>query len=85
MKFVAKAQDSKWKLEGRDGFDPDAENYSLDGEYDTREEAEIGALKRLKELERSQPGVESGGQHEDGIQDHVYLVSPDGGRIRFYD
>jgi len=33
----------------------------------------------LAELERLQPSEQSGGQRSGGIQDHVYVVRPDGG------
>ena len=78
---LLKPKAKKWKLEGYDTLE--SEYYPLEGEYDTREEAEIAAIKRLKYLEELQPSESSGGQTEEGIQDRVYLVSPNGERIRF--
>ena len=61
------------------GFDTFAgEYYDLAGEYETREEAEKAAAKRLEKLEETQPESSSGGQSWSGIQDRVYLVNPDG-------
>ncbi len=71
---------SIWKLEGLDGFDAEAGFYPL-GEYDDRAAAEAAADARLVELEQSQPTKRSGGQS--GIQDRVFVVSPDGVRTRY--
>ena len=38
----------------------------------------MDALKRLADLERTQPAASSGGQAPGGIQDRVYIVHPDG-------
>lgn len=77
------ATSGKWRLEGYDTFEggPDA-YYPLDGEYDTEAAAQLAASKRLAQLEESQPSETSGGQH--GIQDQVYVVSPEGKRTRFF-
>ena len=59
------------------GYDPfSSEYYDLDGEYSTHLEAENAARKQLLELEASQPSDQTGGQ--DGIQDRVYIVHPNG-------
>jgi hypothetical protein len=80
-----------WQLRGKDGFDPDAGYYDLgsipDGRgyalrYVTRELAMIDAYLRLDELEELQPSKDSGGQN--GIQDRVYLVSPEGDMERVW-
>lgn len=74
----------KWRLEGYDTFegDPDA-FYTLSGEYDSEAQAEEAARTRLAHLEETQPSESSGGQEMNGIQDQVYIVSPDGQRRRF--
>lgn len=69
----------KWRLEGYDTFD--SEYYSLEGEYDDEAGAILAAKARLARLEISQPSSTSGGQA--GIQDRVYIVSPDGSRRRY--
>jgi hypothetical protein len=73
---------SKWTLKGYDTFEGgDDAWYSLPGEFDTEPQAVAAAQERLKELEESQPAASSGGQREGGIQDQVYIVSPEG-RLR---
>jgi hypothetical protein len=67
-------------LEGYDTFD--GTTYPLDGAYGSREAAVGAADARLVELERSQPSASSGGQN--GIQDQVFLVAPDGTRTRHH-
>ena len=52
------------------------EAYPLEGEFSTEQDAIAAARARLEELERTQPSESSGGQ--DGIQDRVYVVRPDG-------
>ncbi len=76
--------DKKWTLKGYDTFEggPDA-YYSIEGVYDDQAAAEGAAQHRLEELEKIQPSDESGGQEVDGIQDHVYVVRPDGTKYRF--
>ena len=73
-------QSGTWKLQGRDTFAHD--DYDLDGEFDSEDEAIAAAKVRLDNLERSQPTASSGGQHGIGIQDHVYVIRPDGTRFR---
>lgn len=74
-----KTEEGKWKLEGYDTFSD--EPYALSGEYGSQEEAEAAAEKRLEELEETQPSESSGGQ--DGIQDGVYVIKPDGSKYLF--
>jgi hypothetical protein len=74
-----------WKLEGYDTFsnEPYAlgrPGSGLEPSYPSRDAALAGAHQRLADLERSQPSASSGGQ--DGIQDRVYLIHPDGHRER---
>ena len=67
-----------WTLEGWDTFA--GHGYPLPGRYGTRERAVRAARRQLAELEKSQPTETSGGQ--DGIQDQVFVVAPDGRRER---
>lgn len=71
----------KWRLEGWDVFD--GGNYSIQGEYDTEEQAMEAANLRLLELEEDQPTETSGGQSDRGVQDRVYIVRPDGSKYRW--
>jgi DNA-directed RNA polymerase subunit RPC12/RpoP len=66
--------DNKWKLKGYDTFEE--KYYNLPGEHNNKEEAEKAAQSYLQELESTQPSATSGGQS--GIQDQVYIVSPEG-------
>ena len=70
-----------WKIEGWDTFD--SHSYPLDGEFPDENEAYEAARARLMELEDSQPTESSGGQHPSGIQDHVFVVKPDGSKYRY--
>ena len=67
----------KYLLQGKDGFDPDADYYPI-SEHESLREAQKAAHQRLAELQHEQPGI--GGQA--GIQDRVYIVHPDGHRER---
>ncbi len=67
-----------WKLRGHDTFAN--EDYPLEGEFDTEHDAIMAARLRLRDLEITQPSETSGGQA--GIQDHVYVIRPDGTRFR---
>jgi hypothetical protein len=69
----------RWRLRGHDTFA--GENYPLPGGFRTEKAAQNAARRRLAELERSQPSATSGGQ--DGIQDQVYVVRPDGTSYRY--
>jgi hypothetical protein len=66
-----------YKVEGKDGFDPEAGYYPL-SEHMEFGDALTVARGRLAELNASQP--DAGGQS--GIQDRVYIVHPDGYRQR---
>ena len=69
----------RWRLAGYDTFS--GEDYALDGEYPTEQAARAAAKVRLAELEVSQPTASSAAQ--DGIQDRVYIVAPDGSTYRY--
>jgi hypothetical protein len=69
----------RWGLQGYDTFA--GEWYPLPGRFRTEEAARRAAHRRLQELERTQPSDVSGGQ--EGIQDQVYLRSPDGSVYRY--
>lgn len=66
-----------YKVEGKDGFDPEADFCPL-SEHTDYPAALQAARDRLGELNKSQPGA--GGQG--GIQDRVYVLHPDGRRER---
>ncbi len=68
-----------WKIEGKDGFDLDADYYPL-SEHASYPLALIAAHERLTELDTTQP--DAGGQA--GIQDRVYIVHPSGLRERIF-
>ena len=68
----------EWTLEGWDTFA--GHSYPLPGRYRTQQSAIRAARRELAGLEKSQPSEISGGQ--DGIQDQVYVVAPDGTRER---
>lgn len=70
-----------WLIEGYDTFD--GQPYPLQGAYDCRLNAERAADARLRELEKSQPTSNSGGQGELSIQDQVFVVRPDGSKYRY--
>ena len=76
---MASRKKPAWTLEGFDTFS--SEWYPLPGRFHTRGQAGAAARKRLQQLEKSQPSSDSGGQ--EGIQDRVYIVSPDGVKTRF--
>ena len=68
-----------YRLTGYDPFSSDY--YDIGGEFSTLAEAETAARKELDELEVTQPSAQSGGQ--DGIQDRVYIIHPNGQYARF--
>ena len=79
---------NKWRIQGYDTFESmwDKESnpfYPIEGEWDTEEEAIKAAKGYLNKIEKHQPTSKSGGQSAGGIQDHVYIVKPDGSRYRF--
>jgi len=72
-------QPGAYRVEGKDGFDLDADYYSLaDGL--TYSEAKHVASVRLQYLNETQP--DAGGPA--GIQDRVYVVHPDGRREQVF-
>lgn len=84
----------RWRLEGYDTFEGEpyplgthkrTDGSTIDGmqsSYDSYEDARSDALRRLEDLERSQPSSSSGGQS--GIQDQVRIIHPDGRRERVF-
>ena len=81
-------EQKKWKIEGYDTFESkwDVESdafYPLEGEWNEEKEAKQAAKEFLEKIERQQPSTNSGGQSAFGIQDHVYIVRPDGSRCRY--
>ena len=72
----------KWSIEGYDTFEGGSDAfYPLEGTFNNEVEALGAARYRIAELERSQPSSSSGGQN--GIQDQVFIVRPDGSKYRF--
>lgn len=69
----------RWHLIGHDTFA--GEEYPL-SEHDNEESCFEAARERIRHLEETQPTKSSGGQEEDGIQDRVYVVAPNGTRRR---
>ena len=78
MWFYLRQLRGAWTLEGWDTFA--GHSYPLPGRYRTQQSAIRAAHRELAKLEKSQPSETSGGQ--DGIQDQVYVVAPDGKRER---
>lgn len=79
-----KASNSKkdkkaFKLLGYDTFSSEWYNLSA---FSTELAARKAGLKRLAELEITQPSKNSGGQGAFGIQDQVFIEGPDGQRHR---
>ena len=70
-----------WKIRGYDSFE--GAFYDIEGEYPSEEEARQAARKKLQEIETSQPTEDSGGQEDEGIQDRVFIVRPDGTQYRY--
>jgi hypothetical protein len=68
-----------WRLRGYDSFA--GHWYLIEGIHFSESGALRAAEKQLQKLERSQPSSTSGGQ--DGIQDQVYVVRPDGTQFRY--
>ena len=79
---ASSAVSGKWKLQGYDAFEggPDA-FYPIEGEHDSEDQAREAARACIADLEKTQPSSSSGGQP--GIQDRIYIVSPDGRKKRF--
>ena len=73
-----------WGVEGYDTFESGDAHYTVKEDLGSEAEALIGATEYMQKLERWQPTETSGGQGPYGIQDHVYIVRPDGSRYQFY-
>ena len=78
--WIGNKKAQKWRLEGWDAFA--GHSYPLPGAYSSEQKALRAARAQLSKIERQQPGESSGGQ--DGIQDQVYIISPNGKRTRVY-
>ncbi len=70
----------RWSLQGWDTFA--GESYPILGSYATEARAVVAAKRYLQKLERQQPTAYSGGQ--EGIQDRVYVLGPDGHSYRAF-
>jgi len=70
-----------WALSGYDTFA--GESYPLARPFFSERAVRRAAKRALKRLEQSQPSRHSGGQQPGGIQDHIYVVRPDGSRYRY--
>jgi hypothetical protein len=71
----------KWKLVGYDTFE--GEWYPIK-EFDSKEEVMKAAREYAEGLDRDQPPESSGGQGTYGIQDRIYIATPDGNTYRYY-
>lgn len=71
----------RWQLVGYDTFEGGPDAFYPLSEHDGEEACVEAARERMRVLEVTQPSESSGGQ--DGIQDRVYIVAPDGTRYRF--
>jgi len=58
------------------------ESYDI-AEAPSRDAAEAVARAYLDRLETEQPSAASGGQGDGGIQDRIYILTPDGQRHRY--
>jgi hypothetical protein len=76
----------RWKLLGYDTFSNEWYTYRDDKfkplEFKSFNAAKEAARKKLTELEKSQPSTSSGGQGFFGIQDRVFIETPEGEQIR---
>ncbi len=69
-----------WRIEGFDTFS--SEEYFIPGDYSSEADALAAAKAYLDKLELTQPTSSSGGQN--GIQDRVFVVRPDGSKFRIF-
>lgn len=77
MEFLALLRPGpRWRLQGYDAFS--GEHYPIRGTYGSEASARRAGYRYLRRLEKMQPSESSGGQHPGGIQDQVYLISPEG-------
>lgn len=72
-------RDPVWTLKGHDTFE--GTDYPLPGRFLDEGAAMRAAQKHCREVERSQPSRQSGGQRFGGIQDRIYVVHPSGRAI----
>ena len=70
--------EKRWRLVGWDTFASEAYPVSL---HATEQECRVAAREFLRSLEIQQPSEQSGGQ--DGIQDHVFILGPQGEQYRY--
>jgi len=76
--FTDLFRQGEWHLEGWDTFA--GHSYPLPGHFYSKDQAIRGARRVLAGIRRDQPDDSSGGQ--DGIQDRVYVIGPEGERLR---
>ena len=81
MKWLDHWRGGEWRLEGWDTFG--GHGYQIAGRYRTQAAAVRAAKRELVKLEKQQPTSSSGGQ--DGIQDRVYVIGPEGQSERVRD
>jgi hypothetical protein len=75
---MSAADDLPWQLWGLDTFSHDTYPISR---HANEAECLAAAREYLRELEGQQPSEQSGGQ--DGIQDQIFIVGPNGTRYRY--
>jgi len=75
---MSDTDEGPWQLWGLDTFSNDTYRVSCHG---TEAECLAAAREYLRELEEQQPSELSGGQ--DGIQDRLYIVGPNGVRYLY--
>lgn len=80
QKLLNRLSIKMWQLRGYDTFAGDW--YALPGTFFSERAAQQAAQRRLSQLEKTQPTDISGGQ--EGIQDQVYVVRPDGSSYRYF-
>lgn len=80
---AAQTVSGKWTLQGYDTFEGGRDAYyPIPGKYDSESAVIEAARTKLKELEKTQPSSSSGGQGVLDIQDHIYIVDPQGNKQR---
>ena len=70
-----------WRLEGYDAYSE--EPYEIRGEWPTEEKTREAARDHLREIAFYQPEEMAGGQTDEGIQDRIFIIRPDGSKYRF--
>jgi hypothetical protein len=71
-----------WRIHGYDAYSGDP--YPLPGRFPSEAAALRAARRALRKIERMQPAATTGGQADGGMQDHVYVVRPDGSLYRVF-